>query len=495
MLSRRRMLAGLGAAAVVVGFDPVGRTWVAEAEAKPKPGHPPGKPSPFDCLPDLDGMVTTDPATTASYGTDAGSIVHNAPIAVLFPGSVQDIQKMVRFCRRHKIKVACRGQGHTTFGQSQVAGGLVIDMGALNQIHSITPAGAEVDAGVTWKDLTLATTAVGYTPPVLTGYTNLSIGGTLSVGGMSGAFNAGAQVDHVQELEVVTGTGDIKRCSRHRHRDLFDACLAGLGQCGIITRAVLDLVPAKTQARTFLLHYTDNAQFFVDFRKLLNRGEMDRAFTLLFPDGAGGWIYQVNGIKFYNAGDEPDADFLLRDLSVPVAAATVSDSTYLEHILAVDVVIDFFKAVGLWDGVLHPWFDIFMPDSTIEGYVQDVVPTLTPEDVGPTGFMLIFGLRRSAFKQKLFRLPPSQEWVWLFDVLTAAPTPGPNPVFKQQMLSRNRVLFEQGRMAGGTRYPIGALEFSQTDWAIHYSEVWSEFKQWKRRFDPDRILAPGSGIF
>lgn len=493
MLSRRRVLQGLGGA-LVFGFDPAARSWIAEAHAA-HGHHDDCSPSPFDRLPDLDGMVTTDPATIAPYASDAGSIIHNTPVAVLFPASVSDIQKMVRFCRRHRINVASRGQGHTTFGQSQAAGGLIIDMGSMNEIHSITAAGAVLDAGATWKDLTLAAAPLGLTPPVLTGYINLSIGGTLSVGGVSAAFNAGAHVDNVQELEVVTGKGDLERCSRHHNRDLFDACLAGLGQCGIITRATVNLVPVKPQARTCLLHYTDHDQFFGDFRTILERGEFDRAFTLLFPNPAGGWIYQLNAIKFFTPGSEPDTNFLLRDLSMPVAAATIEDVTYLDHILAVDVVIDLFKAIGLWDGVLHPWFDMFLPDSEIEEFSGDVLSGLTPEDVGPTGFMLIFGLRRSSFGQKLFRLPEHGEWVWLFDVLTAAPAPGPNPDFEARMMARNRTLYEQGRRAGGTRYPIGAVEFSRADWVRHYGRAWSDFKRWKQRFDPDGILAPGPGIF
>src|SRR5438105_583891 len=125
MVSRRQVLAGFGAA-TVLGFNPSSRTWISVAEAA----------SPFDHVPALDGTLETDPTSVAPFGVDLGNIIHNTPVAVLHPGSVQDIEKMVRFCRRHKIKVAARGQGHTTFGQSQVQGGLVIAMNSLNQIHS-----------------------------------------------------------------------------------------------------------------------------------------------------------------------------------------------------------------------------------------------------------------------------------------------------------------------------------------------------------------------
>jgi FAD/FMN-containing dehydrogenase len=81
-------------------------------------------------------------------------------------------------------------------------------------------------------------------PPVLPDHLGLSVGGTLSVGGISGtSFRHGAQVDHVTELEVVTGVGDLVRCTPTQAGDVFDAVLAGLGQCGIIVRATLDWCP------------------------------------------------------------------------------------------------------------------------------------------------------------------------------------------------------------------------------------------------------------
>jgi FAD/FMN-containing dehydrogenase len=483
MVTRRGFLAGVGSAALVFGFDPATRSWVSEAQA-----------APFHHLPDLDGTIETDPAVLAPYTTDSGSMVHKTPVAVLFPGSVRDIQKMVRFCNRHHIKVAVRGQGHTTFGQSLVEAGLVIDMATISEIHSISTTEADVEAGATWKQLVQAAVPLGATCPVLTGYINLSIGGTLAVGGISPNYRRGAQVDQVREMWVVTGCGDLERCSMHHKRDLFEAVLAGLGQCGIVVRVKMKMIPAPTQARTFLLNYVDHAQFFADFRTLLDRNEFDGVFMLGAPLETGGFVRQLNAIKYHN-GSPPDPNDILRDLSLPPEAATIQDQPYLEQVLNVDVIIDFFKTIGLWTGVLHPWYDAWLPDDEAEAFTGDTIDTLTPEDIGPTGFLLIFAELRSTFTRPLFRVPKHGKYIFLFDILTAAPGPGPNPAFEAQMLARNRDLFEQARDLGGTRYPIGSVEFDRHDWRQHYGSEWDDFKRAKRKYDPGNILNPGPGIF
>ncbi|HLK38985.1 MAG TPA: FAD-binding protein [Polyangiaceae bacterium] len=485
MIARRHFVAGLGAA-VVLGFSPTKRTWISSAEAAS---------SPFDHVPHLDGVLLTDPTSLAADAVDVGNIVHNTPMAVLRPGSVEDIAKMIRFSRRLGIKVAARGQGHTTMGQSQVLGGLVIEMSTLNKIHSFSAQGADVDAGVQWKDLLQTTIPQGLVPPVLTGFTALSIGGTLSVGGISSTNGLGAQVDHARELEVVTGTGEIKRCSAFHNSDLFEAALAGLGQCGIITRATVDLMPAPSMARVFAINYTDGAQFFADLRILLDRGEFNDVFNLGGPNPSGGFVYQLNAVKFFEPSSPPDGNQLLRGLSVSPSAASFQDAPYEAYVLRVDAVIDIFKQLGLWDGVLHPWFDAFLPNRTVEPYVTEVTASLTPDDVGQTGFLLLFPQKRSRLTRKFFRVPESDDWVFLFDILTAANVPGPNPAFQAQMLARNRTLFDKARRLGGTRYPIGSIEFSKLDWVLQYGESFPEFAALKARFDPDNILTPGPGIF
>jgi FAD/FMN-containing dehydrogenase len=468
-----------------MGFDPVSRLWIAEAHAQ------------IERPPRLDGMLLTDPSSLASYADDVGNAIRNTPIAVLLPASVQDVQKMLRFAKQRGIKVAARGQGHTTFGQSQVRGGLVIDMRTLNQIHAIEPLRAEVDAGLTWRELVERSVPLGLTPPVLTGYISLTIGGTLSVGGVSSSYNKGVQVDHVKELELVTGTGELLRCSERENQLLFEAALAGLGQYGIITRAVVNLVPAKTTARVFALSYDDATSFFRDMRRLLRRGEFDDLFNIGVPNSTGNFGYELTAVKFFNAGEEPDpnSEFLLRGLGISPTAARVIDMPYIDYVLRVDVVIELFQSIGLFDDVLHPWFDVWLPDSTVEDYVGPVVSALKPEDVGSTGFLLLFPQRRDRMKRRFFRVPECAEWVWLFDILTAAEAPGPNPVFQRQMEARNRALFEKARRAGGTRYPIGTLPFNRTDWQQHYGSTFGLLSALKRRFDPAGILTPGPGIF
>jgi cytokinin dehydrogenase len=485
MVSRRDFVAGLSASVVVLGFDPLARGWVSEASA-----------ATFDSVPDdLQGMLVTDPATLATYAHDVGSAIQRIPVAVLLPASAQDIATMVKFCKRHGIKVAARGQGHTTFGQSQVDAGLVVDMSTLNQIHSIGTQEAVVEGGALWRTLVEASVAMGLTPPVLTGYIQLSIGGTLSVGGVSSTNREGVQIDRVRELEVVTGEGEIKTCSECHNPELFEAVLGGLGQFGIITRATLDMVPAPPNVHVCILAYTDNAAFFKDMNKLLKRGELDDVFCLWLPDATGQLVYNMYCAKFFDPASPPDTAHLLRGLTLPPTAAAVNDQTYLDYVLRTDVIIDFFRTVGLFDGVMHPWFDVWLPKETVEEYVGDVIPTLTPEDVGPTGFVLLFPQKRSKLKRRFFAVPDRTEWVFLFDILTAAAAPGFDPAFQRRMLDRNRRLFEKARRAGGTRYAIGSLEFDKQDWRRQYGKDWNDFSNLKQRFDPKGLLTPGPGIF
>jgi cytokinin dehydrogenase len=180
---------------------------------------------------------------------------------------------------------------------------------------------------------------------------------------------------------------------------------------------------------------------------------------------------------------------------VPPLLAVKADLPYLTTVLLVDVQVDTYKVTG-WEKLVKPWFDVWLPDETVEPYVTETIRSLTLQDYSPTGFVLLIPHRRPAFSRPFFRVPDSPNgWVWLFDILNDSRLALSTGAFTSTMLARNRRLFDRSRQFGGVRYPIGAIDFSQTDWISHYGPVWNDFVQRKQLYDPANILTPGLGIF
>jgi cytokinin dehydrogenase len=487
-MDRREFLKAAGTAAAIIGYSTTQNAWVTTAHAQ-------GRRDDFEKIPKLDGQLLTDKASREERGTDLGLIIFNTPNAVLRPASIDDIVKMVKFCKARGIFVSARGQGHATHGQAQAKSGLVIDMSAMQQIHEIGAGYAIVDGGCTWR-LLLEASLPSQTPPVLTGYIGLSIGGTLSMGGISGmAYNIGMQVQHVKELTIVTGKGKVEVCSETYNRKLFDHVLSGQGQCGIIVRAKLELVPAKAMAANSLAVYFDVNVLQADMRTLVYRNELDSIYAQAGIDpGTGSLVWLLNVAKFHDASSPPDMAYYLRDLNYIPGTFTTNDMPYLSYQLIVDDLIDQLRGIGMFEGVMHPWFDVFVGDSELGPYVTDVVSSFEPDDVGMFGFVLLFPLRRSTITRPLLRLP-DEELVWLFDVLTSRNAPGYDADYAANKRARNNVWYDMARDLGGTRYPIGTLDFSHGDWRRHYGSEWAAFKQAKKEFDPAGILTPGPGIF
>ena len=211
------------------------------------PNTPEKMPTP---PPPLDGELRFDEATPNSRADDFGHIVHHMPQGILLPGSADDVAKTIQWTAQRGCKFAPQGQRHSTFGRSQVPGGIVADMSALRHIGPVDGDRVVVEAGATWSDVLRATLAQGKTPPVLTDYLELSVGGTLTVGGVGGTTSTfGVQSDNVIDMEVVTGEGKKVTCSASNNADLFNAVRAGLGQVGVITKVTLKLVAAPASVR------------------------------------------------------------------------------------------------------------------------------------------------------------------------------------------------------------------------------------------------------
>ena len=480
-ISRRKVLHGFAASGLVLGFSLANRSWITEANAA----------SVFTKLPPLDGVLSTDDNTLAVAGDDFGHIIHRQPIAVLKPGSIEDIVRIIRFARTHRLKVAARGQGHSVYGQPQVEAGVVIDMSTLNTIHSIDSDRAVVDAGVLWRQLLLKTLKQDLTPPVLTDYIELSIGGTLCVGGIGGATHRyGVQADNVWELQVVTGKGELETCSPEVNPDLFEAVLAGLGQCGIIVRATVKLINAFANTRVFLLAYDNLADFIQDQLLLVVSERFNYLEGQVVPNDSGGWRYILEAASFYNPSTPPNNDILLEGLSYIPGREQIEDKSYFDFLDRLALLVEQLKLGGIWS-VPHPWLNLFVPGSTVESFVEDVFSNLTLNDTGQ-GAILLYPVKTHRFKRPFFRTP-KEDIVFLLAILRNAIPPEDRVV--TQMLADNRRLFQQNRKLGGYHYPVNAISLTQKDWKQHFRPFWGKLVSVKRRYDPDFLLTPGQGIF
>ncbi|MFI2283019.1 FAD-binding protein [Nocardia beijingensis] len=169
---------------------------------------------------DFGGLRRADPRT-----------VHRMPAA--FPSALLGSGR----------QVTLRGAGHSCDGQTVTENELLVTFApetADRQVRELGDGLVEVPAGMSWHGLERYLNRHGRAFPVLPDYLHLSVGGTLSVGGAGvDSVRYGMQVDHVERIQLIDGTGTSRWCSRTEHPELFRFALGGLGTAGLIERAVL----------------------------------------------------------------------------------------------------------------------------------------------------------------------------------------------------------------------------------------------------------------
>ena len=472
--SRRAIAKTMTGGPLILGIDAIGGSWVTFGQDT--------RDMRLEQAPRLQGKLSLDEATRWAYAQDYGQIIHELPLAVLRTESIADIELMIEFARRFGIRIAARGEGHQPLGQAQVRKGLVVDMRSLRTVHSVAADRIDIDAGADWRTVLQAALQRSLTPPVLPAYLGLTVGGTLSIGGVgAGTFRHGAQVDNVLELEVITGEGEIVTCSETSNSDLFTAALAGQGQCAMIKRAVLRLVPAPGMVREYILPYSDIAALLEDQALLIEDRRFDGALALLTPSNAQ-WSYSLVLSRWFTPPETiEDASMLSgwRHIAGSERMRNVPYAAYADSIPNVEF------------GKSRADLGLLIPGSAAAAFVSDVLPRLTPDDLGGASGIRLFSWKRASFTRPLLRLPDEENFIYMAFLRTETA----DPAATTRMLAGNRVLFERCRDLGGALYPFSALRLSRDDWKRHYGEYWRALLDARRRYDPQNIFASGPDIF
>jgi FAD/FMN-containing dehydrogenase len=163
-------------------------------------------------------------------------MITKRPAAVVRAGSTADVQRTVNFARDNELELSVRGGGHNIAGLALSDGGLTIDMSGLKDVDvDVDGRLARVAAGATLGDVDRATQAHGLATTLgfvsATGVAGLTLGG--GFGYLTRRF--GWTVDDLEEVEIVTADGAVRRASRSENEDLFWALRGGGGNFGVVT--------------------------------------------------------------------------------------------------------------------------------------------------------------------------------------------------------------------------------------------------------------------
>lgn len=162
--------------------------------------------------------------------------------------------------------VIARGLGRSYGDPAQNAGGVVVDLTALDRIHRVdADAGlVEVDAGVSLDTLMRALLPFGLWLPVLPGTRQVTVGGAIGSDIHGKAHHVeGSFGDHVRSMDLLTADGSVRTLTPDGpEQELFWATVGGMGLTGIVLRATLHV------------NHVETAYFVVDTEQIDNLGDL-----------------------------------------------------------------------------------------------------------------------------------------------------------------------------------------------------------------------------
>ena len=202
----------------------------------------------------------TDPQMQQPYLVEMRDLFHGQTPVILRPGSVEEVSKIAALANETRTAIVPQG-GNTGLvgGQIPHHNEVVLSLTRLDRIREVDPVSntMTVEAGVTLQRAREAAAAAGRLyPQLLPSEGTCTIGGNLSTnaGGVA-AVAHGISRSHAVGLEVVLADGRVlnvlnKLKKDNTGYDLRNLFIGAEGTLGIITAAVLKLVPRPRSQET-----------------------------------------------------------------------------------------------------------------------------------------------------------------------------------------------------------------------------------------------------
>jgi glycolate oxidase len=195
------------------------------------------------------------------YECDGLTAYRQTPIAVLLPGTVDEVQGALRVCHARRVPVVARGAGTGLSGGAlPLAGGVLLSLARFNRIVAIDPLArtARVQPGVRNLAISEAARAHGlYYAPDPSSQIACTIGGNVAEnsGGVH-CLKYGLTVHNILRLEVVTAEGERVTIGSEAldspGYDLLALMTGSEGLLGVIVEVTVRLLPLPERAQVLL---------------------------------------------------------------------------------------------------------------------------------------------------------------------------------------------------------------------------------------------------
>ena len=210
-------------------------------------------------------VLTGDDISPDYAHDEALTATPSAPLAVVRPGSTEEVAAVLKVADELHLPVTARGSGTGLSGAAiSPPDGILVSFERMKAILEIDLDNhvAVVQPGVTLEELNTALAVHGLIYPVFPGESSASLGGNVATnaGGMR-AIKYGVTRHHVLGLEAVLANGDVIRTGGKFVKtstgyDLTQLLIGSEGTLALVTEATLKLHPRLAHAATVLAPFT-----------------------------------------------------------------------------------------------------------------------------------------------------------------------------------------------------------------------------------------------
>lgn len=258
-----------------------------------------------------------------------------SPAMIMRPSTRSEVADAVLHARRSGLEIAVRSGGHALLGHGTSHGGVVLDLGRLDDVTVLDHDRrlVRIGGGATWGQVDQALRPLGWA--ISSGDTaDVGVGGLTLGGGFGWLLRRnGLAIDNLVGARVVLADGTLVSASKTQHPELFWALRGGGGNFGVVVD--FDFVATEVTTIHFgeiVVRLTEETDLLAAWRDVMRAAPAEITSAALLPPATAD-SEPVALVRVYVSGCDADtADRLIEPfLGIgEVVRATIEERAYGE---------------------------------------------------------------------------------------------------------------------------------------------------------------------